>query len=962
MLVRNLGGVVGRDAERAVVEALVADVTAGRGGSLLIEGEPGIGKSALLAVPLAAAEAAGCQVLIGQCDELGQRIPLSTMTQLLGVQPDSADPRHPEAARPLRRPEADAGWHMRLLVADPVAATIEQLLAHVDRLCASGPVVLVLEDLQWADEATLLMWRRLCRAAVQLPLLAIGTCRPVPRRPDLVRLRRELQSQGGRVLPLDRLSEASVSELVGLLAGGSPGPRLAERLESAAGNPLYVRELLDALGRGGSLHRAAGTVELSADGRDAGELQALRDVIADRLAGLSADAQQTLRIASLLGPEFSVADLTAVAGDAGALLPVLEEALSAGVLEPVGPQLRFRHALLKEVLYEATPSALRAAVLRQAAQELIAADAPVERVAELILPLVGAADGWEWEWLANNATRLADRAPAAAAELLEHALRQTGADCPRRAVLAGQLAALYFRMGPVERAEELARNILLGTSDRELVGRARWLLTSIAMRAGRYQDVAANWREALGDPRLAPHWRARLLALLALARGFRGELGGGREAVAEALAEGERLGDATAAGYSLKAGALISSRAGDQRGALALVDRALAEIGNDLELADLRLMLLGHRAVALDSLGRSQEAEETLAHARTLAERTGAVLLSMTLVKIAERYYERGRWDDAQAVLDEATDLPQPRWQLAHHSLGALIRARRDSGQEAAEHLEVLDGEAVPPTWPVAASYRIVARSLALERTGRPREALEVLAVLLAPAYEYDVRRHPEWLVGLVRLALAVDDQETARAAARVSRRNADLEPLPATRAAADWCHGLLHNDSARLLAAIDHQRTAGRPPELGNALEDLAVLQAAAGDRDAARDAFGEARAVYAELGAAWDARRAASRLRPWGVRAGIRGPRARPASGWGALTATERRVAELVVQGLSNPDIAALLLLSRRTVETHVSHILTKLGVRSRREVAALAHAAPSGPRPSAPPGRPANSSGTR
>ncbi|MFD8781698.1 AAA family ATPase [Kitasatospora sp. NPDC059599] len=938
MLIRQMVGVTGREAERAVLEGLVADVAAGRGGSLLVEGEPGIGKSALLAAPLAAAGAAGCEVLFGQCDELGQRLPLSAMTRLLGVPPRSSDPRHAQAAPPRRRPPDRAGRDPHPGGADPMAAATEQLLARVDRLCASGPVVLALEDLQWADEATLLMWRSLCRSAAQRPLLAIGTCRPVPRRPALTRLRWELRPRGGRVLSLGGLSEASVSELVGVLAGGTPGPRLAARLGSAAGNPLYVRELLGALVRGGSLDRAAGTVELPADGRDTGELQALTDVVADRLAALSAGAQRVLRTASLLGPEFSVADLTAAAGGAG-LLAVVEEALSAGVLESAGSRLRFRHAVLKEVLHETIPSALRAGLRRHAVRELVAAGAPVERVAELILPAVReGADGWEWEWLADNAARLVHRAPVIAAELLEHALRRTDADCPRRHVLANRLAALYFRTGRADRAGELARSILLATSDRELVGRARWLLTSIALRAGRYQDVEANWHAALGDPRLAPPWRAGLLALLATARGFQGRLVAGRAAMSVALAEGVRLDNATTVGYALNAAALIRSREGDQGGALVLADRALARIGDDRELVDLRLMLLGHRAVALDSLGRPREAEESLAHARALAERTGPVLLSMSLVRIAERYYEHGRWDDAQTVLDEVTDLPQGRWQLARHGLRALIDARRDRLQEAAGHPQAPDTEVAPPTWPVAASYRIVARSLALERTGRPREALQVLAALLAPAYEYDTRRHPEWLVGLVRLALAVDDRHTARTAALESRRHAHIEPLPATRAAAQWCRALLHHDPARLLAAIDHHRTVGRLPDLANALEDLAVLRAASGDRDAARAAFGEALALYAELGAVWDARRAAARMRPWGVRAGIRGPRSRPASGRDALTVTEQRVAELVVQGLSNPDIAAMLLLSRRTVETHVSHILGKLGVRSRREVAAV------------------------
>ncbi|MFF4291782.1 hypothetical protein ACFY0R_41910, partial [Streptomyces sp. NPDC001633] len=119
-------------------------------------------------------------------------------------------------------------------------------------------------------------------------------------------------------------------------------------------------------------------------GRDVEKLTELRDVIADRLAGLSADTQEALRAASLLGPEFSVRDLAAAVGrGTGSLLTVVEEALGAAVLESAGSRLRFRHGLLREVLYEAMPPALRTAFLRRAAQELMTSGAPAERVAEL---------------------------------------------------------------------------------------------------------------------------------------------------------------------------------------------------------------------------------------------------------------------------------------------------------------------------------------------------------------------------------------------------------------------------------------------------------------------------------------------------------------------------------------------------------------------------------------------------
>jgi DNA-binding NarL/FixJ family response regulator len=131
---------------------------------------------------------------------------------------------------------------------------------------------------------------------------------------------------------------------------------------------------------------------------------------------------------------------------------------------------------------------------------------------------------------------------------------------------------------------------------------------------------------------------------------------------------------------------------------------------------------------------------------------------------------------------------------------------------------------------------------------------------------------------------------------------------------------------------------------ELATALEDAAVLLARRGDERAARTAFGEAGEIYAKLGALWDQRRADARIRRHGIRRGTRGPRNRPRYGWEALSPTELMIADLVAKGASNPDIAAELLLSRRTVQSHVSHILQKLNVRSRVEIAreTVAHSA--------------------
>ena len=155
------------------------------------------------------------------------------------------------------------------------------------------------------------------------------------------------------------------------------------------------------------------------------------------------------------------------------------------------------------------------------------------------------------------------------------------------------------------------------------------------------------------------------------------------------------------------------------------------------------------------------------------------------------------------------------------------------------------------------------------------------------------------------------------------------------TTAIADQCRGLMTSDPGPMLSAAGYFGASGRVLDHGLALEDAAVLTARRGDLAAARQALAAAVTAYERLGARWDIHRAGERLRPFGVRR--RAPRyaERPMSGWGALTPTEVKVAYLVADGRSNPDVAQALFLSRNTVQTHVSHILAKLGARSRAEI---------------------------
>ena len=268
-------GFVGRGDELALLTELVAGVSAGVGGVVLVEGEQGIGKTSVLRAGLAGAEAAGCRVLWGAADELRQRFPLQLVMDCLASLAESE-----RAGDPVTGGGA-------VMAGDPVLAGVERLLAVVDRLCARSPVVLVAEDLQWADEASVLVWSRLCRASGQMPLLLAGSVRPGTDREDLRRLRRVVPSGGGSVVELRPLPDGDIAELVGQLVGGHPGRRLAEVVAQAGGNPLYARELADGLVREGQVRLTAGAADLKDRAPGMPLANSLSALIGERLDGLA---------------------------------------------------------------------------------------------------------------------------------------------------------------------------------------------------------------------------------------------------------------------------------------------------------------------------------------------------------------------------------------------------------------------------------------------------------------------------------------------------------------------------------------------------------------------------------------------------------------------------------------------------------------------------------------------------
>ncbi|MGD0554693.1 MAG: AAA family ATPase, partial [Streptosporangiaceae bacterium] len=323
---------VGRDSELASLSRLVKEVAAGRGGTVLVEGEPGIGKSSLVRAALAEAADLGCQMFWGTGDELGRELPLQPLIDGLRVRESSENPRRNTIVRLLRgEVTTDLGM-------DGPTVLAEQMLALIAEQCATRPTILVIDDLQWADQATIRLWVRLAKAARHMRLLLIGMMRPVPKRDDLLALRRSV-ADAARIR-LAALTQGPTTELVATLVGGKPGDDLMHLADGAAGNPLYITELVAALIRSSMVVVADTGVATVTAGTVPDSLSA---AIVDRLSFVGQPVRETLRAAALLGVDFAVSDLGTVLGlSASSLVPTVDEARAAGVLTESSKGLSFR--------------------------------------------------------------------------------------------------------------------------------------------------------------------------------------------------------------------------------------------------------------------------------------------------------------------------------------------------------------------------------------------------------------------------------------------------------------------------------------------------------------------------------------------------------------------------------------------------------------------------------------------
>src|SRR6266536_184032 len=481
---------------------------------------------------------------------------------------------------------------------DVSSALTEQLLAFVGELCADLPTVLVVDDLQWADHASVTLWERLSRSARHLPLLLVGMMRPVPQREDLLALRHTADLAAR--FQLDGLPEESVTELVETLTGGKPDAELMRLADGAAGNPLYLTELVDALARSSSLTVSNGSAEVTS----ACAPGSLSAAIADRLRFVPAWVREVLRAAALLGVDFSVPDLATVLGRGVAdLVPAVNEAHAAGVLAESGSGLGFRHPLIRAALYEEIPAPVRAAWHREAGRALAEADAPADRVARQLLAALGASadatevmDEWVLRWLDHTAPLLVGQAPRAASELLRQAVKRAPADLGEHDSLLCRLAEALYRVGDAAEAERAAHRGLATTADPDLLVDLHWTLAECRRLAGRFPESLAALNEALAQPGISARNHARLLVAIARTHRDLGQVETAGQVATGALAQAADAADDWAIGWALHVLILEAMMQGRMTDALPLFDRALDVTQADPALTDLRLLLQVNKA------------------------------------------------------------------------------------------------------------------------------------------------------------------------------------------------------------------------------------------------------------------------------------------------------------------------------------------------------------------------------
>jgi DNA-binding CsgD family transcriptional regulator len=903
---------IGRANELDACLSALEQCRRGRGQHVLIEGEAGVGKTRLMQEVLDAARRDGFDVLDVTCDVGERATPFAAVGRLLVDRvpgPVTAQAEGEDTGLP--------ALQFRI---------VEALGALVEERAARCPLLVAVDDLHWADESTLLALRLLGGRIETLPVTLLTSHRAGVLRPALALLVERFVRRDGTLLTLQPLDDRSIAELARALAGDA-GSSLIERLGEAAGNPLYLMELADATAAGEGV--AGETLPV-----------AFRTSVVRRLGTLPVPVQDMLRVAALLGSTFDARHVAvAMRSSVIELAPLIEEAVAAGVLRERNEALAFRHDLVREAVYQNVPAGLRRDLHREVGQRLGAAGIDLLIVAQQVSLGAEPVDPDAAGWLCRAADDVASRAPAVAVDLLERALGLLPASSPEILQVQVDLALAYAWSGRMRDAEALARDVLAHGPEPAVSMTLRAGLVRAMTWQGRpaeaLTNVGLNADEVVDGPEGALLASETALAAL-LTFAFPVALPAAHRA--EHLAT--LNGDDGALCQSIAVQAWLAMFMGNPHEAVTLARRAIT-------IADASLGQSAHRAqpcffagMPLVLLDQLDEAYRHLRAGRRRAEERGYVWsLPLYHAHLGVAGFAAGDWDTAVAELEaglviaDEIGLSTPMVAAAAAWL-AVIQLHRDDLRGAERTIAEALARMVEGG-PQGGPILNWARATLHEARGELTQALALLQGAFDMFMAGGNLTDPWSVMTLVRLCTQTGDRERAAALLPVLEHQASVTGTPFMRGQALRARGLLDGDADTLLEAVAEYRQCPRPSELAAACEDAGELLARAGRREDGVTQLLEAMEIYESLAAARDAARVRSTLRQHGVRRTGHRRATGALGGWDSLSDTEQKVAALVAQRLSNPEVAERLFVSRHTVESHLKSIYRKLGISSRLEL---------------------------
>ena len=911
----------GRGTQLAAVRRHLERARTGVGSVVVIEGAAGLGKTALLHAAERAAAELGFRTGRGTADPIDAAVDLAALLEALF-----------DGERPLLDRAALSAVHTSTEQRFWRLYDIEALL---EQAALGGPLLICLDDLQWADNGTAAALRTLPQRLMDLPVVWLLATRPEQGSAAVTAALAEVADGGADVVRLMPLDEQAVVQIVADILHAEPDGPLLSSAQRTEGNPFLLVEFVRGIEQEGIVAVESGRARLLDDqlpGR-------VSDDMRRRLARLSGPAIRVAAGAASLGRRLSVPDLAAISGySVPELVLPIRELVQAGILAQSRERLVFGHDLIRAAVRSDVPAAVRRALDRQGAEVLLARGALPVEVATQLAASAEPGDDVAISTLLKAAEALSTTDPAASADLADRGLRLIVGEHALRGPLVAQRVISLFAAGLGRQAEQFADTALRQALPAEQEADVRLSVASMFDLAA--DTRADNARAALALPGVPADPRAWLAGLL-----FHNLVVAGRtDDALDAVDELRGIVEAGAAREGRFAFELAHAGLDYQ---LFRFDSALRHLDAGARIgtsADVSKRLAGYfrcwPLLALDAFEDADAAADEGIAAATRDRQNWALHIFETWKGL--QALETGRLADAAAALEgryqpaEADRIVSVINAAALAGLGRVrIRTADTRGaREVAGMCRVVAKAAAPAprrhaTWFLA--------TLAMS-SGDTRGAHEHLCsqgtderLAIFPLFPHDVGVDPE----LVRIAMAVEDDELVAHAVAVAEQRSGQNPRVRSHAAsAAHVRALARHDVVELESAVRILREVPRPLALASALEDLGRMRLDEGATAAAVDAFDQALGLCSAHGAAWDTARIRSRLRELGVRRRLvaaQGPR----TGWPSLTDAERQVAGLVTEGRTNREIAEQLFVSPHTVNAHVRRIFEKLQIKSRMEL---------------------------